>query len=344
MPNEKAKIIRFHTLGGPEVLRIDEVPLPEPGPGEVRLRVHAFGLNHSEILFRSGNYLRAAVLPSKLGYEASGIVEAVGKGVDNSMIGRAYSSVPGFDMGKYGVYGEVAILPAESLAAYPENLSFVEGASVWMAYLTAYGPLVHLAAIRSGDYVVITAASSSVGLAALDIVRAEGAISIATTRNPGKKDKLLAMGADHVIVTSQEDVALRIREITGNMGARVIFDAVGGDGVRELAEAATFGGIIFIYGLLTMAATPFPVVLSITKGLTMRGFAMHEITLNPALRAEAERYLYERLENGQFKPKIDRIFKFGQIVEAHRYMESSQQVGKIAVTVNDVDTPLPSLL
>lgn len=160
------------------------------------------------------------------------------------MLGMKLSSVPCFDLGKYGVYGEVAILPAYALAAYPEKLSFVEATSIWMQYMTAYGALVHYGKVSKGDYVLITAASSSVGIAAIEITRAQGAISIATTRTQAKKEELLKLGADYVIVTHDEDLPTRVKEITKGQGARIIFDPVAGKDIEKLADAAADKGII----------------------------------------------------------------------------------------------------
>ena len=139
MANDTVKIVRFHETGGAEVLKLEEMPLPEPGPGEIRLRVKAIGLNRAEVMFRMGKYLLPPELPSKLGYEASGVVEAVGEGVDKNWVGKTVSTVPAFAVNKYGVYGEVAIVPAAALAEYPESLSHEEGTCIWMQYLTAYG-------------------------------------------------------------------------------------------------------------------------------------------------------------------------------------------------------------
>ena len=171
-----ARIVRFHTVGGPEVLKIQDEPIPEPGKGEVRLNVKAIGLNRAEVMFRRGQYLESPGLPSKLGYEAAGVVAAVGPDVDKSWLGKKASTVPAFLMTNYGVYGEVAIVPASALAVYPENLSPEEGTSIWMQYLTAYGALITYGQIKKGDFVIITAASSSVGIAAIEMVKAEGAI------------------------------------------------------------------------------------------------------------------------------------------------------------------------
>src|SRR6202795_413001 len=258
MANETAKVVRFHTLGGPEVLKIQDEPIPEPGKGEVRLNVKAIGLNRAESMFRRGHYLESLVLPSKLGYEAAGVVVAVGPDVDKSWVGKKASTVPAFLMTNYGVYGEVAIVPASALAAYPEKLTPEEGTSIWMQYLTAYGALIAHARITKGDFVIITAASSSVGIAAIEMVKAEGAISIATTRTSKKKATLVEVGATHVIATSEEDFIARVKEITGGKGARVIFDPIAGKGVELLSQAAAFGGTIFEYGALAPEPTPFP--------------------------------------------------------------------------------------
>ena len=155
-----AKIVRFHRTGNAEVLQLETVPTPEPAAGEVRLRVKAIGLNRAEVMFRRGQYLVQPQLPSLLGYEASGTVEAVGPGVESSLIGKTVSTVPAFPADKYGVYGEVAIVPAYAIAAYPASLSYERGTSIWMQYLTAYGALIQQGKLTKGAFVLITAASS----------------------------------------------------------------------------------------------------------------------------------------------------------------------------------------
>jgi NADPH:quinone reductase-like Zn-dependent oxidoreductase len=331
--NETAKVVRFHALGGPDVLKIEEEPIPEPGRGEVRLNVKAIGLNRAEVMFRRGEYLESPSLPSKLGYEAAGVVAAVGPGVDKSWLGKKASTVPAFLMTQYGVYGEVAIVPASALAAYPQKLTPEQGTSIWMQYLTAYGALIAYAQITKRDFVIITAASSSVGIAAIEMVKAEGAISIATTRTSKKKATLAEVGANHVIATQEEDCLARVKEITSGKGARVIFDPIAGKGVGLLAQAAAFGGTIFEYGALAPEATPFPLFTALRKGLSVRGYTLREILSVPDLRAKAEQYVFDHVKAGNFKPRIDRVFPFAQIVEAHRYMESNEQIGKIVVSV-----------
>lgn len=334
MSSKMVKIVKFYQTGGPEVLQLEEVPMPEPGKGEVRLRVQAIGLNRAELMFRKGAYLIQPHFPAKNGYEAAGIVEAIGPDVDPNLLRKKVSTVPCFDLNSYGVYGEVAIVPVYALAPYPENLTPIEATSIWMQYITAYGALIHLAKMTQGDFVVITAASSSVGIAAIEIAKAEGAISIATTRTSAKKSQLLASGADHVIVMDEEDLVERVKTITGGKGARIIFDPIVGRGLEALAEAAAPQGIIFTYGNLAQEPAPYPLFAALGKGLTFRGYTLFEMVSQPEIREKAEKYVIENLISGMLKPKIDKIFPLDQIVEAHRYMESNEQIGKIVVTVN----------
>ena len=328
-----AKVVRFHAAGGPEVLRIEDLPIPEPGPGEARLRVKAIGLNRAEVMFRNNQYLYTPIFPSKLGYEASGIVEAVGEGVDAGLMGKTMSSVPAFPADAYGVYGEVAIVPASALAAYPPKLSFQQGTCLWMQYITAYGALIHHSNIQRGDFVLVTAASSSVGVAAIEIAKAEGAVSIATTRSVKKKAQLLSAGADHVIVTDEENLVTRVSEITGGKGARITFDPIGGPGLVKLAEASAQFGTIFVYGALSPEPSPYPLFLALGKSLRFQGYTLFELTTNEKLLRKATAYIYERVESGAFSPKIDKVFPLSRIVDAHRYMEQNDQIGKIIVTV-----------
>jgi NADPH:quinone reductase-like Zn-dependent oxidoreductase len=326
-------VVRFHQLGGPENLKLEEISTQEPGKGEVRLIVQAAGLNRAESMFYRGMYLEAPQLPSRLGYEAAGIVDSVGEGVDKGWVGKAVATVPSFSMTRYGTLGEEAIVPVEALGEYPANLTPMEAAAIWMQYLTAYGALVHIGGVKAGDFVSTPAASSSVGLAAIQIVRDAGATAIALTRTSAKRAELLALGASHVIASEEEDYAARVQEITGGQGVRLTFDPVAGPFVEKLAAAAAPGGILFEYGNLSLAATPFPLMAALGKGLSVRGYTLMQITQNPKLLAAAKNYVFDRLTDGRFLPKIAKTFSFAQTVEAYRYLESNQQVGKVVVTV-----------
>lgn len=328
-----ARIIRFHQTGGPEVLRIEEEPPSPPGEGEVRIAVKAIGLNRADCLFRQGTYLESPTLPSRLGYEAAGTVEAVGAGVTGLKVGDRVNTLPAFSMGKYGVYGDSVVVPSHAVSSFPGNLSFEEGASIWVAYLTSYGALVEHGGLRKGHHVLITAASSSVGFSAIQVVRAAGGVSIATTRKPEKTGALRQAGADHVIVTGKEDLAARVMEITGGRGADLIFDAVAGRSMEALAAAAAREATIFVYGVLSMKPTVFPLDTALKKGLSLRGYTLFEIVSVPERMERARKYIFDGLKSGALWPVIDRIFPLESIVEAHRYMESNQQNGKIVITV-----------
>lgn len=328
-----AKTVLLNKVGGPENLAIGDAETRAPGEGEAKLRVEAVGLNRAELMYMGGHYFEQPSLPSRIGYEAVGVVEAVGPGVDGSLVGQRVGTVPGYSMNKFGVLGEEAVVPAAMLAAFPAKLSAAEGAAVWMQYLTAYGALVMHGKVGAGDFVLITAASSSVGLAAIQIAKAEGATAIATTRHSNKRDALLAEGADYVIATEEEDLAARVGEITGGKLARVVFDPVAGSFVEKLAEATAPGGTIFVYGLLSMEPTPFPLMQAMGKGLRMQAYTLHEVSRNPAEFERAKQYVRERLEDGRFHPKIAKTFPLDQSVEAYQYLASNQQIGKVVITV-----------
>jgi NADPH:quinone reductase-like Zn-dependent oxidoreductase len=327
------KVVRFHQLGGPEALKFEDLPSREPKAGEVRIRVQAVGLNRAETLYTRGQYLDQPHLPSGLGYEAAGIVEAVGPNVDNTWIGRHVATVPGFSMNDYSVLGEEAVVPIANIAPYPEKLTPVQAAALWMQYLTAWGGLVHIGKIAKADFVMMSAASSSVGIAAIQITKEEGAVSIATTRTSKKREELHELGADHVIAIGEEDLIARVNAITGGKGARVIFDPVAGPFVEQLAAAAADHGILIEYGALSLRPTPFPLGVAMHKQLTMRGYTMREINADPGLSRSAREYVFDRVADGRFQIKIDRTFPFADTIKAYQYLESNEQVGKVVVTL-----------
>ena len=328
-----AKIVRFQQTGGPENLKLEEATVREPAEGEAKMTVNTVGLNRAELLFIAGHYLEQTHVPSRIGYEATGTVTAVGPGVDKSWVGRKASTVPGYSMGKYGVLGEEAVVPASALVENPAKLSDVEAAASWMQYTTAYGALVHIGRVKAGDFVIIPAASSSVGLAAIQIAKAEGATAIAATRTSTKCGEFKQLGADYIIATEEEDLPAKVKEITGGKGARVIFDPVGGPFVEKLAEAAAEGGILFQYGGLAMKPTPYPARPAMMKGLTMRGYTLHEISSDPAAFAEAKKYIYDRLADGRFQPKVARTFPLAEVTQAYQYLADNSHVGKVVITV-----------
>ena len=328
-----ARIVRFHKTGGPEVLQIENLQVPPTGKGEIQITVKALGLNRAESMFRRGQYLEDPKLPARLGYEAAGTVAAVGPGVEGFKVGDAVSTIPAFSLNQYGLYGDLANAPVHAVTHHPASLSWEEAAAVWMQYLTAYGALIDIAKLRKGDTALIPAASSSVGLAAIQIANRIGAIPVALTRGSSKKQALLKAGAVHAIATDEQDLVKEILGITGGKGARVVFDPVGGPTMNKLVQATARSGIVFLYGALSTEATPLPLFDVLRKWVTIRGYVLLEITTDPERLQKGKEFVNSGLADGSFRPLIARTFPLEQIVEAHRFLESNQQIGKVVVTV-----------
>ena len=328
-----SRTIKFAQAGGPEVLEFIEMEVPAPGPREVRIRVKAIGINRADSMWRNNKYTEPAKFPAGLGYEAAGIVDAVGKDVTGFAAGDAVSTIPAFSLNKYFTYGEVILAPDHAVVKHPESLSVVEAASVWMMFITAYGALVFDAHVKVGDFVIIPAASSSVGLAAIQIANYAGATPIALTRTSEKKKRLQEAGAVHVIAIQEQDMVAEMMRITNSNGARVAFDPVGGPDFPKLIAALTNQGIAYIYGALSEGDTPIPVLEMIRKMPTVKGYSIRLVTGDEARRKVAVEYVTRGLASGALKPIIDRVFKFDDMVEVHRYLENSGQFGKIVVTL-----------
>ena len=326
------KTVRIHKTGGPEVLRIEDLPVGDPGAGEIRIRVQSIGLNRSEAIYRAGRYLVAPKLPSLMGYEAFGVVEALGPGVQGHAPGDRVCVIPTYRLGEYGVYAESAIVPARSVFAAPAGLTPVQASSIWMAFLTAYA-IIEVAKVSIGDYVLIPAASSSVGLAAIQLANWSGAVPIALTRHSNKAAALRERGARHVVATEETDMVAEVMRITGGKGARTAFDPVGGPFVEKLCSALAEEGILFIYGGLSGQPTPYPHWTMALRGLSIRGWVFSSISNKPDRYQRARETIQAGLASGHLKPVIARTFTLDQIAAAHAYLESNQQIGKIVVTV-----------
>jgi NADPH:quinone reductase-like Zn-dependent oxidoreductase len=202
-----------------------------------------------------------------------------------------------------------------------------------MMFITAYGALVFDAQVKAGDFVVIPAASSSVGLAAIQIANCAGATPIALTRTSEKKQRLHEAGARHVVATQEQDMVAEVMRITGGNGARVAFDPVGGPDFLKLIAALTFQGIAYIYGALSEDSPPIPVLEMIRKMAVVKGYSVRLVTGDTERRKAAVEYVTKGLASGALKPVIDRTFRFDEMVEVHRYLENSGQFGKIVVTL-----------
>lgn len=322
--------VRFDELGGPEVLKLENVRLDPPGPDEVLVRIDAIGLNRAEALFRAGSYYYQPTLPgSRLGFEAAGTVEQVGVHVSGLKPGDPVCIVSDEEMSRYGVYADRVVMPAEAVVLRPAELDAVTGAALWTSYLTAYGALMEVGRLSPGDSVVITAASSSVGLAAIQVANHVGAMPIAVTRTAAKAERLLRSGAAQAIVSDEDDVVERVHAVTDGKGARLVFDAIGGPGLAQIAHTVASDGLLVVYGWLD----PRPAPLPMNWPLHICGFAVDLVTRDPARLRRARAFIEAGLRHGTLSPVIDRTFDLADIVEAHRYLESNVQFGKIVVKV-----------
>jgi NADPH:quinone reductase-like Zn-dependent oxidoreductase len=326
------KAVRVHQPGPPEALQIEDLEIGTPGEGEALVEIQAIGLNRAEAAFRYGQYIAPPSYPARIGYEAAGVLLATGPGVTGFTPGQRVSILPNFRQGAYGVYAEQAIVPASSLIAIPDWLGIKDAAAVWMANFTAMA-VIEVGKAAPGDFVIVPAASSSVGLAAIQLANWAGAETIAATRTSAKAEALKALGARHVIATQEVDVPAEAMRITGGKGARIVFDPVGGPYVMTWANCMAERGILFQYGGLSGEPTPYPHWPAAMKGLSVRGWIATEIWGKPERFSHYKDLILHGLQGGQLKPVISKTFALDEIVEAHRFLESNQQVGKIVVTV-----------
>jgi NADPH:quinone reductase-like Zn-dependent oxidoreductase len=326
-----SKSIFFYQPGAADVQRIEDVAVPQPGPHDVQIRVQAIGLNRSDLIYRRGDHPTRPPSPSSNGAEAAGVVVSVGAGVHGFVVGDDVTVVPHMDPLR-GTYGELINVAASRVMKAAPGLSSLENAAFWASYLTAYGGLIQIGQLAAGEFVIIPAASSSVGLAAIQIAKAVGARAIALTRDPGKIERLLQAGADAAFLTGGEHLSKQLDECMSGRGARVVFDPVGGSGTAVLAQALCKYGTYVIYGVMSGEATQFPIAAAFENLLTMTVFRLDFVN-RPEEFAHAKHFLDAHLSSGALKPAIDRVFPFADVIEAHLYMESNRHFGKIVLTV-----------
>lgn len=324
------RVVVFDEFGGPEVLRIVEEPVIEPHAGEVRVRIEAFAVNPLDQMMRSGTSPAPVPLPhARLGVEGTGIVDALGPQVTGLKVGDPVILTALPDAGVRGSYAQYTTVPANRVIARPGSLGITEAAAIWVAFSTAYGALVEKARMRPGDHVLVTAASGSVGQAAIQIARQIGATPIAVTRHTAKKDGLLAAGAAAVIATDQTDIAEAVHRHTGGAGADIILDLVMGPGQQDLVAAARPGGTLVAAGFLDPRPVPFPA----GAPLTFFSYQSFEHTLDDVVVKRMSAFMNAGVRLGALQPAVDKVFALDDVVEAHRYLEKGLHTGKIVVTV-----------
>jgi NADPH:quinone reductase-like Zn-dependent oxidoreductase len=324
------KAIRIHEDGGPEVLRYEDVPDPSPAPGEVLIRLRAASLNHLDVWARMG--LPSVPKPRILGADGAGLVEALGEGVSGFSPGDPVLVNPGLDDGAHivgehcdGTHAELVAIPAGYVHRKPEHLSFEEAAAFPLVYETAYRMLVTRAGLRAGEWVLAWGVGSGVGSAALVLGKALGARVAVTSSSDAKLDRARELGADLAVNHATGDVAAAIKEATGGRGVDVVVEHVGEATWKTSLAAAAPGGRIAVCGATSGPNPPAALHRVWWKQLSILGSTMATREDFAALLALIER---ERIH-----PIVDRSFPLAEAAEAHRYLESAQQLGKIVLTM-----------
>ena len=318
-----AKAVRFYEAGGPEVLRVEEVAVGDPGPGEVRIRHAAVGCNFADTYFRSGYY--PAPLPAGIGVEGAGTIEAVGEGVTGFAPGDrvAYNGSP------LGAYSEARVMPAAPLFKLPDGIAIEDAAASTMRGLSATYWLARTnPAMKAGDTILLHAAAGGVGLLAVQLAKLMGLRVIGTVSSEAKAEKALSLGCDEIIFYRHEDVAARVKELTDGEGVTTVFDSVGKDTFEGSLKSLKRRGVLVACGT---ASGPFPAVDAfqlLMQGsvyVTRPGFA--DYYADPAERAELSALWFGHLAAGRVKVEIGQRYALDDCIEAHRELEAGQTIG-----------------
>ena len=314
--------IRIHQVGGPEVMRLEEIAVGDPAPGEARVRHAAIGLNYIDVYHRSGVY--PLPLPAGLGLEGAGVVEAVGAGVTVVRPGDrvAYAGGP------VGAYCQVRCLPADRLLLLPDSLDFKTGAAMMLQGLTSAYLLRRTYRVQPGDAVLIHAAAGGVGLIACQWAKALGATVIGTVSGEAKAALAKAHGCEHVIYYTREDVAKRVREITGGEGVAVVYDGVGKDTFMGSLDSLRVRGMMVSFGNASGPVAPFDPLLLTQKGsiFITRPTVAH-YTAKRAELVELGNELFEQVTSGQVKIALHQTYALADVASAHRDLEARQTTG-----------------
>lgn len=319
---ETARTVIFDTPGGPEVMRIEDRPLGAPGPGEVRIRHRAVGLNFIDTYQRSGLYPLS--LPHPLGMEAAGVIEAVGEGVSHLKPGdrAAYAAQPP------GAYAEARVMPAAQVCPLPGPISFEQGAAMMLKGMTVEYLFHRTTPLKRGDTVLFHAAAGGVGLIACQWARSEGITLIGTAGSEAKCRLALDHGAAHCINYRSDDFVERVRELTGGAGVDVVMDSVGKDTFEGSLDCLKPLGMMISFGNASGPVPPFDIgvlarkgSLKITRPVLFTHIADHETC------QEMARHLFAKVLDGDVTIRIDQRFPLDRVVEAHRTLEARATTG-----------------
>lgn len=319
-----AKVVKFYETGAPEVLRFEDVDVGEPGPGEVRLRHVAVGLNFADTYFRSGIY--PVPLPSGIGNEAAGVVEAVGAGVTNVAVGDRVTYT-GFT-NTLGAYSTERLIAAAPLTKLPQAISCETAAAMTMRGLSAAYLCRKIYPFQRGETILLHAAAGGVGLIVSQWAKLLGLNVIGTVSTEAKAEVARAHGCDHIINYSHEDVARRVREITDGVGVSVVFDSVGKDTFMSSLDSLKRRGLLVCVGTASGKIPPFDPAILARKGsayITRPGLA--DYIADPAEKAELVDELFGHVAAGRIRIEINQRYALEDAVQAHRDLEGRKTTG-----------------
>jgi NADPH:quinone reductase-like Zn-dependent oxidoreductase len=327
--------------GDIDVLKIEEKQDPQPGPGEVVIRVRAAGLNFADILARQGLYPDAPSKPCVLGYEVSGVVESIGEGVNSSFVGRSIVALT-----RFGGQSELVAVKANQIFEKPDTLTFEQAAAIPVNYLTAYALIVVMGSLHEGESILIHNVGGGVGLAALEIAKKVGAVTYGTA-SPGKHKFLKERGLDHAIDYRSQDWQPVVQQLTNGLGVELILDPIGGAHWKKSFAALRHTGRLGMFGVSTASATGLSGKLKLLKAAiqmpwfhpfalfnknrSVFGLNLGHLWHEPEKIALWMRDIVRGVEEGWISPYVDRAFTFDQVGEAHKFLEERKNVGKVVL-------------
>ncbi len=320
------KAIRIHNVGGPEVLKYEEIAQPEPGNGEVRVKIQAIGINFVDVYQRIGLY--KVPLPFTLGQEAAGVVEAIGAGVTDVQVGDrvTYTSV-------LGSYAEYAVVPAWRLVPVPSGVSSQQAAAVMLQGMTAHYLSHSTYPIQRGDTVLIHAAAGGLGLLLVQIAKLRGARVIGTVSTEEKAQAAKQAGADEIILYTQQDFEAEVKRLTDGKGVNVVYDSVGRTTFDKGLNCLKPRGYMVLYGQASGPVPPLdPQILNAKGSLFLTRPTLGHYTATRPELLQRTNDLFKWMASGDLKVKIAKVFPLAQVAQAQQYLESRQVIGKLVMT------------
>ncbi|WP_349918281.1 quinone oxidoreductase family protein [Aeromonas veronii] len=319
-----ANAIRFYETGGPEVLRYEEIGVGEPGPGQVRLRHAAVGLNYADTYFRNGTY--PIPLPNGLGVEAAGVVDAVGEGVTNVAVGDRVTYT-GF-INTLGAYSTERLIPAAPLIKLPDSISCETAAAMTMRGLTSAYLMRRIHDFKPGDRILLHAAAGGVGLIVAQWAKLLGLTVIGTVSSEAKGELARAHGCDYIIDYSREDVAQRVRTLTEGAGVDVVFDSVGKSTFMGSLDSLKRRGLMVCVGTASGPIDGFnPQLLAMKGSLYLTRPALADYLADPAEKEALAGELFDHVASGRIKIEINQKYALQDAAQAHRDLESRKTTG-----------------